>query len=93
MKNEDRTNLLGMVEYAMKRLIKENQLSVEDSCKLIKWLDKADSSVSMYTDRMQEVLREWSVKRMKESSISILDNEKNYFVLVEEDFLKHTKDF
>ncbi len=93
MENEDRINLLGMVEHAMKSLIRENKLSIEDACKLIKWLNKTDPSVSMYTDRMKEVLREWSVNRMKESSLSIRDNEKQYFVLVEEDFLKHTKDF
>ena len=93
MQNEDMINLLGILEQAVKNLIEQNEISIEDGCKLIRWLDKADPTISMYTERMREVLREWCIEKLKEQAITVSDGGKTYFVLLEKDFLKHTENF
>lgn len=93
MKNEDRTHLLGIIEKTLNSIITKNKVSIEDACKLIRWLDKADSAIDIYTRRMQEILREWCLGRMLEEAVAISDNEKSYFVLLEQDFIKNVKDF
>lgn len=93
MNKEDRTHLLEILEKTVNSLIEKNKISIEDACKLIKWLDKANPVMAIYTERMQEILREWCMNRILENSVTISDSGKRYSILLERDFLKNVKDF